>query len=636
MTEVSHNYLIMAFLEICLLMLYLIKRNVKRDHRYVLLIFASIFHLFIMLVLANYHVYPSLLNDFSAKFLFYLDLYLILFICFTIVVYLISSYYTKIDVPNKVILYATVILVFVEVLLTLSNKTVYFIRKNNYHLEMQFGPYIYFFYIIIILFFLFSIYLLYKQKNKTGSINFYQYSVILTLLAISLIFLNISETYFFDIIVILFLGITYYNIESPARYIILNYKVQNKEAFKKSLSSSKLKEKKTFVMLKLKNVEYLTGTIVDTNKLKIVNTTIKNFQKSYGFNNIYYLGHGLIVYSVKNNFSIHNLIEKFKSQIDKRIERDLPFSIYPLFLSLTYEKGEIIDFLKFEKIIEGFLEESKNMKPFEVLSHSSEYINNELRKEKIIETIKKAISKDGFTLSYQPIINLKTGQFDTCECFVRIFDVELGTIFSDEFVPIAKKMGLKKSIDLIVLKKICIFLEENQDELNLKFITINMSLEEFCDKQFLADAIYIIDVSKIKRDSFVFELRETNLKYDENILMRNMTMLNKQDIKISVDKYGLGYSSLDFISAYPIDIIKIGMNIFNRDKEEKFSNSILKNLLIFCEHLNKRIVIEDINKKNDYMEVKKYNAKFMQGDYFCKPLVEKKVLRFFKKGGFKR
>ena len=75
-------------------------------------------------------------------------------------------------------------------------------------------------------------------------------------------------------------------------------------------------------------------------------------------------------------------------------------------------------------------------------------------------------------LQYQPIIDLKTGLFDTCECFVRLLDDELGTIFSEEFIPIAKNMGLRKSIDLIVLKKICAFLKQNKDKQKLKFITI--------------------------------------------------------------------------------------------------------------------------------------------------------------------
>ncbi len=173
-------------------------------------------------------------------------------------------------------------------------------------------------------------------------------------------------------------------------------------------------------------------------------------------------------------------------------------------------------------------------------------------------SLRKAVARNELVLEYQPCLDVVTGKLNGVEALVRWRHPELGMLQPDEFIPIANESGLITEIGKWVLENACRQAKRWHDsgypELR---IAINLSSVQFWQPglaQTVADAI---STSGVDPRCIEFEITESVLMRDTEATMSTLHALKRMKVQISVDDFGVGYSSLNYLRHFPIDNLKI-------------------------------------------------------------------------------
>ena len=230
-----------------------------------------------------------------------------------------------------------------------------------------------------------------------------------------------------------------------------------------------------------------------------------------------------------------------------------------------------------------------------------------------------------FELHYQPIIDIRNNHIEAAEILLRWQHPQLGMLFPNVFLPIAEKMDLIKSIDQWVLKKACQqSVEWTHKGLLVPRIMVNISSFQVKNYAYLEDIIkHTIQETGIDPQLIGLELTEDNLISNNHLLIKTLKNLKQVGILLSIDDFGTGYSNLNYITNFPIDIIKID-KMFFKDIYQDFKNKTIVNAIAqMASVLNIKIIAEGIENDKQLAYLKTYHdnqINLIQGYFFYRPL----------------
>lgn len=254
------------------------------------------------------------------------------------------------------------------------------------------------------------------------------------------------------------------------------------------------------------------------------------------------------------------------------------------------------------------------------------------RRSRIEETLRWAIDNDMFMVYYQPIYSIEKKGFVSFEALVRLWDENGDFLAPDEFIPIAEQNGLIRDIDMIVLDKVCRFINDTDpNQYGIKYIEVNLSVVQCMNSSFASDLKKVMDNYGVPLEYIHFEITETAMANSKQSLSDNMNKLIGLGSAFFLDDYGSGYANLNFLIDFPFRAVKLDKELiwsyFNNKKGEiatKFSIDMLKSL-------DMEIVAEGIETKEQFNAMKDFKVEYIQGYYFSKPLGENDVIDFIRK-----
>ncbi len=154
--------------------------------------------------------------------------------------------------------------------------------------------------------------------------------------------------------------------------------------------------------------------------------------------------------------------------------------------------------------------------------------------------------------------------------------------------------------------------------LSTKTLTSNINFSEW--EQILDS--YSVDYSKI-----VIEITETADILNVDSVITRLSNLKKKGIKIALDDFGTGYASLNYLTKFPIDIIKLDKSFINAITKEGVDTLLIKNVLRLAYELKFNVIAEGIETKEQMQYLINYHCDLGQGYLLSKPLSEYKLLR---------
>ncbi len=231
-----------------------------------------------------------------------------------------------------------------------------------------------------------------------------------------------------------------------------------------------------------------------------------------------------------------------------------------------------------------------------------------------------ALQEKQLELFYQLQYN-QNKEITGAEALIRWNHPKFGLLAPYKFIPIAERTDLIITIGDWVLDAACKQLKLWQDDEKTKewIIAVNVSAKQFNKENFVENVKKTITHYNIDHTKLKLELLETLFVKDQNLVASKMKELKKLNIKLSLDDFGTGFSSLQYLKIFPLDQIKIDqsfvMNMFTNEKDIQ----IIKSIIYLGSLLKIDIIAEGVEEKEHYEKLKKIGCQHFQGYYFAKP-----------------
>ncbi len=260
------------------------------------------------------------------------------------------------------------------------------------------------------------------------------------------------------------------------------------------------------------------------------------------------------------------------------------------------------------------------------ICHTKEFqiINN------MNDILKRAIEGEKFEVYYQPIYSIWDHKFISAEALLRLEDDRFGQISPAEFIPEAERRGLILPIGDFVLEQVHKFASENEiEKLGLSYIEINLSVAQCLEKELPNKIGALRDKYNVGPESVNLEITETSYENIGRVMDENLKILSEQGYSFSLDDYGVGYSNIQRVSKLPLKIVKIDKSLVD-NMGTTSGRSIMNNTVRMMKDINKELVIEGVETKEDFEALRNMGCDFIQGFYFSKPLPAKQFVEFLK------
>lgn len=245
-----------------------------------------------------------------------------------------------------------------------------------------------------------------------------------------------------------------------------------------------------------------------------------------------------------------------------------------------------------------------------------------------IESIEKSIESGEITLYYQPKVDVKSKKIKGVEALIRWFDEEYGYITPNKLIGFAENTGYISSLGRWIIRKACEEIKELNDTLDQRIdLSVNISPYQLEDEKFLND---IKDI--VKEIGFDQELLKLEITENENMesidkIHQIFKEIKSTGIKVSIDDFGKGYNSIDYIKNYNVDEIKIDKSLV-----EYLENNplFIKSLINMIHTTNAYVVAEGVERKVEYDFLERMGCDFIQGYYCYKPMSFNSLLEIIK------
>lgn len=237
--------------------------------------------------------------------------------------------------------------------------------------------------------------------------------------------------------------------------------------------------------------------------------------------------------------------------------------------------------------------------------------------------LRKAFSQDEFVLHYQPQYNLKTGELVGAEALVRWIHPELGIVSPLEFIPIIEELGLANQLGERVFRiGLCALKRWLDAGLKLDSLSINLSSSQFSDINFSSMITGLLEEFSMDGSRINVEITESMFVNKNALTLQNLDFLHNLNIAISIDDFGIGYSSLSYLTAFPVSHLKIDRQFINNLLRSKSDQNLVKAIIQMAHALELKVVAEGIETKEQHDMVVELGSDYLQGFYYSLPLPE--------------
>jgi predicted signal transduction protein with EAL and GGDEF domain len=168
--------------------------------------------------------------------------------------------------------------------------------------------------------------------------------------------------------------------------------------------------------------------------------------------------------------------------------------------------------------------------------------------------LRQAIVDGDLEVHFQPIVDIESGQINTCEALLRWQHPERGMIPSTEFIPIAEETVLINQLGQWVLSTACAEAVNWPDHVR---VAVNVSPVQFGSKTLSLNVAATLASSGLAASRLELEITEAVLIRDDDAALEVLHQLRKVGVRVALDDFGTGYSSLSYLQRFPFDKIKI-------------------------------------------------------------------------------
>ncbi len=263
-------------------------------------------------------------------------------------------------------------------------------------------------------------------------------------------------------------------------------------------------------------------------------------------------------------------------------------------------------------------------------------LRDRLRKQQyVLDHIDQAIKNHDIKVYYQPVIRVKTDEICGYEALARWVDDTMGFLSPADFIDTLEQFHLIHKLDSYVIEQVCVDYQKLKEKGSpLVPVSINLSRLDFE----LCDIFSVIEDTRQKyhvpMNMLDLEITESALNENSNFLKLECEHLHELGYGIWIDDFGSGYSSLNTLTEYPFDVLKLDLVFLRSYDKNKKAGALIEYIIKGALGMGISPLIEGVETKEHFEFLKKINCERAQGYYFSKPQPIHELLAYMEDKGF--
>lgn len=258
-----------------------------------------------------------------------------------------------------------------------------------------------------------------------------------------------------------------------------------------------------------------------------------------------------------------------------------------------------------------------------LMIYDEKMLMRELLNQRLLNDLRQAVEERQFTVYYQPKYNIQCEppQLSSAEALIRWKHPELGMISPGDFIPLFEGNGKISVVDNFVWAEAARQIDIWRDKYGLELpVSVNLSRADVFDPLLEEKLNRLIEENRLNRKSLKLEVTESAYTDNAKQLLEVINRLRDSGFEIEMDDFGSGYSSLNMISAMPIDVLKMDRG-FIKDIEHNTKNFRLVEIVLdIAKYLKVPVVAEGVETETQLQMLRDAECDLVQGFYFSRPL----------------
>ncbi len=235
----------------------------------------------------------------------------------------------------------------------------------------------------------------------------------------------------------------------------------------------------------------------------------------------------------------------------------------------------------------------------------------------------KALENEEFLLYYQPLVELKTNKIKGMEALIRWKHPEKGMVSPGEFIGLAEDNGLILDIGKWVMWAAC---EQTKQWIDMGFslrVSVNASLKQLLEPDFVEEVLCTLEETRLPPAALDIEITESLAMEQFDTVVLKLQALRELGIRVSLDDFGAGYSSLNYLTTLPLTKVKLDRGLVQFTHGEQKEARLVNSIIQMAHQLNLEVVAEGIETQEQLDILKAQGCDTIQGYYYSKPLPAK-------------
>jgi EAL domain-containing protein (putative c-di-GMP-specific phosphodiesterase class I) len=241
------------------------------------------------------------------------------------------------------------------------------------------------------------------------------------------------------------------------------------------------------------------------------------------------------------------------------------------------------------------------------------------RRTMIRSRLRRALERDGLHLHYQPKLNLHTGKVESVEALVRWTDEELGEISPAELIPVAEHTGQIAALGEWVLRSACAQARRWHEQGRDWAVAINVSPVQLAAPDLSRTILDAIGDAGIPARLLQVEVTESSAVADMGVAAAQLAELQAAGVRVHLDDFGSGYSSLAMLRLLPVSTLKIDQSIVAHVDSDEADAQLLAGVISAAHTMGMTVVAEGVERSTQLHRLRELGCDVVQGFLISRP-----------------
>ena len=245
------------------------------------------------------------------------------------------------------------------------------------------------------------------------------------------------------------------------------------------------------------------------------------------------------------------------------------------------------------------------------------------RDRRTLEThLRAAVDTDEIDVAYQPIIEARSGDIIGFEALARWTQIDRGPVSPDLFIALAEDCGLIEQLGEQVLRKAC--RDACSWPASIK-VAVNLSPRQFYSGHLVETILTVLEETGLPAERLQLEVTENLVIQNAHEAFAQLQQLRDIGIRISIDDFGIGYSSLSYFQRFTFDTVKIDKSFVSEIEGSQAAKAIVTAVVGLARQLSMAVVAEGVETAEQQKMLEDLGCTHLQGFLFSQPIAREEI-----------